>query len=215
MPATITAKDIMDDCRGVYLNDSSATLFTNTRLLPLVKKACDSMETRLEENNITCKNENSVPILVVAGVTELNPLPSDFVWPIALKERIAGSTDLYADMYERSWEPNISPGDKLVYWAWRADRIKFVGALTNREVLLRYQKSFPIVNVASDAVYGYAKQFLSAKVAALAHLFIQQNELMAKTCNDEAEGNLSQVINIQAKKSQAVPVRRRPWSPFR
>ncbi len=214
MPPVVNAQDIISDARNVYLNDQTGR-FTNAILLPYVKMAVGYMETNLEENNVACKSTTLAAINVPVGALELIPLPADFVWPISLKERNAGSTDLYADMIERAWEPQIAQGDRLVYWAWREDRIKFVGALTNREVLLNYVKSFPIVNVATDVVYNYARQYLAAKVAALVHEFISQNETLAERCNTQAETNIEQIINIQVKKQQATPVRRKPYVPFR
>jgi len=213
--STVIVQDIMDGARNVYLNDIAATLYTNTRLLPYVKMASDFMETNLEENNISCKNETEVGIKVVAGADELLPLPADFVWPIALKERGWGSSDLYSDMNQRPWEPEISPSDRLIYWTWRTDKIKLLPATTDREVKLYYQCSFPIINVANDAVYGYAKQYLIAKTAAMAYLFISQNTTAAEIANKQAEKNMDQLVNIQAKKSQATPTRRRPYTPFR
>jgi len=211
----IIVQDIIDGARNVYLNDTGAVLYTNARLLPYVKMASDFMETNLEENNISCKNETEVGIKVVAGKDELLPLPPDFVWPIALKERGWGSSDLFSDMNQRPWEPEISPSDRLIYWTWRTDRIKLLPATTDREVKLYYQCSFPIINVVNDSVYGYAKQYLIAKVGAMAHLFISQNTTAAEIANKQAEKNMDQVVNIQAKKSQATPTRRRPYTPFR
>jgi len=213
--STIIVQDIMDGARNVYLNDTGAVLYTNARLLPYVKMANDFMETNLEENNISCKNESETGIVVLAGKDELLPLPADFVWPIALKERGLGSSDLYTDMNQRPWEPEISPSDRLIYWTWRTDKIKLLPATTDREVKLYYQCSFPIINVVNDSVYGYAKQYLIAKTAAMAHLFTSQNTTASDIANQQAEKNMDQLVNIQAKKSQANPVRRRPYTPFR
>jgi len=211
---TVNVQDIIDDARNVYLNDTQGR-FTNTIVLPYLKMALGFMETNLEENGVACKNEVETGILVTAGSIELAPLPADFVMPIALKERALGSSDLFSDMNQRPWEPEISPSDRLIYWTWRGDKIKLVPATTDREVKLFYQKSFPIVNVVNDVVYGYARQFLAAKTAALIHEFISQNDTLASLCNQQAEINMDQIINIQIKKSQAMPTRRRPYTPFR
>lgn len=211
---TVNVQDIITEAREVYLNDQAGR-FTNAILLPYVKMAVGYLETNLEENGVACKNEVEAPILVLAGATELTPLPADFLLPIHLKERGRGSTDLYGDMHQRPWEPEISPGDRLVYWTWRHDRIMLSPATTDREVKLYYQRTFPIVNVLNDNVYNFGRQYLSAKTAALVHMLINQNDTLAGVCNDQAELNLGQIINIQIKKSQAMPVRRRPYTPFR
>jgi hypothetical protein len=211
---TVNVQDIIDDARNVYLNDTQGR-FTNAIMLPYIRMALGYMETNLEENGVACKNETSSPISVPALTTELVPLPPDFVLPIMLKERAASSTDLFSDMHQRPWEPEISPGDRLVYWSWRNDKIYLAPATTPREVKLYYQRSFPIANVSTDIVYNYARQFLAAKTAALVHLLISQNTSLAGICDNQAETNMAQIVNIQIKKSQAMPYRRRPYTPFR
>lgn len=211
---TVIVQDIVDDVRNVYLNDQAGR-FTTAILLPYVRMAVGYMETNLEENGVACKNEVASAIPVPALATELTPLPADFIMPIALKERAAGSTDLYSDMHQRPWEPEISPGDRLVYWSWRHDRIMLAPATTPREVKLYYQRTFPIVNVATDVVYNYARQFLAAKTAALVHMLVSQNGELASVCNTQADTNMDQIVNIQIKKLQAMPTRRRPYTPFR
>jgi hypothetical protein len=211
---TVNVQDIIDDVRNVYLNDQAGR-FTNAILMPYIKMALGYMETNLEENGVACKNEIDSAIPVKANATELTPLPADFIMPIALKERAAGSSDLYTDMHQRPWEPEITPGDKLVYWTWRHDRIMLAPATTDREVKLYYQRTFPIANVTTDVVYGYARQFLSAKTAALVHMLVSQNETLASVCDNQANLNMEQIINIQIKKLQAMPYRRRPYTPFR
>ena len=211
---TVNVQDIINDARNVYLNDQAGR-FTNAILIPYVVMAVGYLETSLEENGVACKREVESPIVVLANATELAPLPADFVMPIQLKERAKGSTDLYSDMHQRPWEPEIAPGDRLVYWVWRHDKIMLAPATTDREVKLYYQRAFPIVNVASDNVYNYGRQYLGAKTSALVHALVNQNMELAGICDTQAENNLLQIINIQIKKSQAMPVRRRPYTPFR
>lgn len=211
----VTAKDIMDSAREVYLNDAPAILFTDAKLLPLLKMVHGFLETTLEENNIPCKHEIAPIKTVTAGVTSYSPLPKDMIWPIKMEERLASSSDLFQPMLQKRWEPQLQLTDKLLYWVWRLDEIKFLGANTDREVLLYYQKVFPSVEDVDQIVYGKAEQYLIAKLAAVAHMFIQQNETLAGICDKAAENNLAQIINIQTKKSQSLPIRRKPYIPFR
>jgi hypothetical protein len=211
----VTAKDIMDAARESYLNDAPAILFTDAKLLPLLKMVHGFLETTLEENNIPCKHEIAPVKIIATGETGYLPLPKDMIWPIKLEERLSGSSDLFQPMTQKRWEPQLQQTDKLSYWVWRLDEIKFLGATTDREVLLYYQKTFPSVEDVDQIVYGKAEQYLAAKLAAMAHMFIQQNETLASICDKTAQGNLDQIINIQTKKSQSLPVRRRPYIPFR
>jgi len=210
-----TAQDIMDAAREVYLNDSSATLFTDAKLLPLLRQVYSFMETTLQGNNIPCGHKIATPKVIPAGTTEYTPLPSDFMWPIKMEERLNTSTDLYQPMAQKRWEPQLQQTDKLHYWIWREDRIFLLGANTDREVLLYYYRTFPSVQDVDEIILGKAEQYLIAKLAAMAHMFYQQNDTLAKICNDAAEGNLQQIVNIQTKKSQSLPTRRKPYIPFR
>jgi hypothetical protein len=210
-----TAKSLMDRARNVYLNDASAQLFTDAKLLPLLREAYGFMETELEENGVPTKNVIADTKIIPSGVTQYLPLPKDFIWPIKLEERLAGSSDLFQPMTQKRWTPQLLQSDKLIYWDWREDEIFFLGATTNREVKLYYQKTFPSLDDIDAVVLGKAEQYLVAKMAALAHIFIQQNETLASIADQAANNNISQIINIQTKKSQALPVRRKPYIPFR
>ncbi len=211
----IIASDVLDSARRVYLNDPNAQTYTDAKLLPHLKEAVGFLETTLEENDIQCKNSISAPYTILAGVTELISLPPDFVWPIRIEERLKGTTDLYVPLLMRAWEPQAAKTDRLQFWVWRLDRILFLGATTDREIILYYQASFPPINTVDDRTYNYARPYLVAKVAAFAHEFLAQNESLAKQCNDVAEANLAQVVNINTKKKQALVYRRKPYHPYK
>lgn len=209
-----TVKDLLDIARAVYLNDAAAAIYTDVKLLPHAKAAYGFLETELEKHNISCKSQVTDSIIVNIG-DKLLQLPSDFMWPIKMEERLFGSSDLFIPMVNRMWVPSINVTDKLIYWVWNLDEIQFLGANTTREVKLYYLKRFPAIQDADNFVYGKADQYMSAKIAALAHLFLSQNETLANECNKLAEENLAEIVGIFVKKTQAMPVRRKPYIPFR
>lgn len=211
----LIVSDILDSCRRTYLNDPSAGIYTNDKLLPHLKTASGFMETELEENGVPCKFQISAPFTVAIGGTEITPLPADFIWPVKLEERLAGTTDLFVPMIMRSWEPQASKTERLQFWTWRKDRIFLLGATTNREVVVYYQCLFNPINVVNDAVYARAEQYLTAKTAALVLMFSGQSETLAAICDKAAEKNLDQVINISIKKQQGMNYRRKPYSPYK
>lgn len=206
----ITVADVLLSARSVYLNDPSAVRLPDTKLIPALKVAQGMLETALEENSVQCKN-STFDKVITAGVLELSPLPADFVWPVKMEERASGSSDLFVPMSMRRWTPQEFKGDFLKYWVWNLDKIQFLGANTDREVRLYYQATFPALNVATDGVYGYASEYYAAKVAWFAHMFLEQSPTLAEECNTVAEGHLDQIIRIMVKKTQAMPVRRRPF----
>lgn len=206
----ITVADVLLSARGVYLNDPAAVRLPDTKLFPALKVAQGMLETSLEENGVQCKNKEA-SIKVIAGVKVLNPLPADFIWPVKLDERVAGSSDLYTPMIQRRWTPQEAQGPSLKYWIWNNDQIQLLGATTNRDVLLYYQAIFPTLNAVSDGVYNYAAEYYAAKIAWFVHTFIEQSPTLADSCNDIANGHLDQIIRIMVKKRQSMPVRRRPF----
>lgn len=211
----LIVSDILDSCRQTYLNDSAGGIYTNAKLLPHLKVASGFLETELEENGVPCKNEISVPFTINIGDTEVRPLPPDFVWPVKLEERLAGTTDLFVPMIMRAWEPQASKTERLQFWTWRKDRIFLLGATTTREVTVYYQAVLNIINTVNDAVYARAEQYLTAKTSALALFFSGQNDTIAQQCDRIAEKNIDQVINISVKKQQGMNYRRKPYSPYK
>ena len=207
-----TVLDIMDSARSVYLNDPSGAIFTQAKLLPIIKEVYGYLQTALEKNGVQCKNEQ-FQLRVPANTTTLPIIPADFLWPVLLEERLYGSSDLFTSMTQRRWPPSVLPTDKLIYWTWNGEIFQLVGATTDREVKLSYWKKFPALVDASTLVLGKSEQFMAAKVAAVAHKFISQNESLAEAANSVADESLEEIINIFIKKQP--PVRRKPYIPFR
>ena len=215
MPFPIIVSDVIEEAQKVYLNDPSGTRFSSTVLLPFVRTAHRMLETELIENNVQTLNEVAETLTLAAGETEYYPLPEDFLFPIKVEERLSGSTDQFTPMMERPWTPNQEQSDKLKYWIYRREKILFLGATTDREVRLFYQCSFTPVEAVEDSVYKNAYDYLITGTAALAHKFISQNDSLAADCNTLAERELASLINTMTKKKQAMPVRKRPYLPYR
>ena len=215
MADPIRVQDILNDCRQVYLNDTAGARFTDDKMIPHLRVANGMLETALEKNDVQCKNQIALPFVVAAGAVEYFPLPSDFIWPVKMEERLSGSDDLYSPMVQRVWEPQTTVTNKLIYWVHRNDKIYFKGANADIEVLLYYQRAFYPINAVEDSVYSNAREYLSAMTAALIHEFVSQNETLAGRCKDIGEGHLEEIINIMTKKRQSTPIRRKGYVPFR
>lgn len=211
----VQAVDILNAARNTYLNDPLASQFTDAKLLPLLQTAHGFLETDLQENGLLCvSSEYSPPNPILAGQTQFD-LPPDFVVPVKLQERQAGTSDEWRDMAFRWTIPQITPGPFLEYWTWQGDVIILLAADSDREVKLHYRKSFPVPETNDAAVYSKAAQYLAAKVAALAYMFLVQSPSLAQPCDDAAEANKKQVINIAVKTMQAHPQRRKAYIPLR
>lgn len=206
--------DILDESRSSFLNDPNAATYSNAIMLPKIKTAYNLMETKLIEHKIQCKNHEYTKV-ITAGDTELT-LPNDLVIPHRMSERNPNTTDEWVPM---TLVPNLTSGGTigsfLVEWTWRLDRIFFREANQDREIFLIYSGLFPAINTADDTVFGKAEQYLAAKTAALIYMFVEQSPQLAETANEVAEAELASIINVQTKIMQAIPVRRKPYRPFR
>lgn len=219
---TTTVNDIFDRARGVYLNDADGRVWPNAKLVPFLKASYDMYQTELANNALSTLDTIASPVTILAGATTYGTLPTDFVWPIKLEERTPGSVELYSPMYQFRWENNIRQGDILLYWSFRGDAILFPGALTDREVLLYYQKLYPDFPAGTGdpvidkttSVYGHALAALSAGIAAFIHKFVTQNNTMADSCNGIAKDETFKVINLYVKAAQSIPSRPRPFRTF-
>ena len=210
----VTAADALTECKFL-LNDPSGNIYPDDRLLPLMQKAYRELQTKLLLNGLSVVKEytTGTPIPVPAGTILLGDgtgLPTDLVYPIELWERPAGSTQLFEEMTERAWEPEIRPGSTLIYWDWREEEIKFVGATTNREVRIKFMKGLArITSAASPITVNNATTWLAARTAAIAAFVLGSNPTRAEGLNGDAGQALKDLLRYLVKRQQGLPVRRR------
>jgi hypothetical protein len=198
------------------LNDSGQTLFDNNSLMPYAQDAADELQMQLELYGILVLEKRTAPIVVPAGTTSLataSLLPSDMLEPQKLSERLNGSQDQYTPMTMRMWEPNILPTENLRYWSYREEDIKFVGALSNRDVQLDYIKRLIVVTDETSTInVNNSQLFMICKIASIAALDIGENPTRGADLQKEASGFLSDLIRIGVKTKQRSRTRRRPWT---
>jgi hypothetical protein len=208
------------DSARTYLNDVNSQIWTDTVLLPYLKEAHRDMLLVLWLNGLPVIKEKSSTINVTALATTLT-LPSDLIEPIWLKERSQGSSDQWIEMTETEFEPDRNKETTLNYWTWREEVIAFVGATTNREVLLRYWKSLAAVTTASSALgFILAEAFLGPQTAGYAAgsvgnltlagelLFVQSQQVGV------AGSKLDMIVRANVKGQQNLPARRIPYRRF-
>ena len=212
----MTAGGVIDEVI-VLLNDPDKSLYTDTKLLPLVKKAYRELGVDLHNNGAPLLNEVSSPINVPANSKDLgNNLPDDIVIPVRLRER-GNEDETFADMVESYWEPDDTPSTTLVYWAWREEVITFLGATTDRQVIIYYRKS-PTAITTVDSTVGYsdAINFMGPRAAALAARYIGRNKSVADDLDIDARINLDKLLSRTVKGGQSNTARRRSyWSYLR
>lgn len=208
------AKDILDEVRSSYLNDPSGNEATDAILLSHLKTAHGLMTSELEQNKIQVINEE-VTKTIPAGINEYSPLPPDLVVPSAMYERTPSSTEEYRPMTYRNNLPQVNAVSFLEYWTYRLDRILFVPATVDREVLLLYSKAYPVPQTIDSSLINRSQNFLAAATAALYYRFVRQNFELSDAAKTIADSHMTDLINVQVKLMQANPVRRKGYMPFR
>lgn len=217
--ATYTGTEIVTEARAVHLNDANAAVFTNAALLPILISKYEDLQDDMEGNDVPVVNEISAAIAITA-VTQVNippgggagQLPTDLIRPVFLEERAVGET-FWTPMIERAWEPDIAQGSSLVFWVWREEEIKLIGALIARQVRIKYVKALPTITLITDLIrITGSKQYLAAAVAAQAALTIGRNQTLADAIASIANDQYKKLMNNFARKNQSLPVRRRGWT---
>jgi len=208
----ILAQEIINDAK-ILLNDPQGIIYPDNALLPLLKKAHRELQQRLSRSGQQQTKEVSTTISVASGTTRLGDgagLPNDLIYPIWLKEKAQGApASDYVDMSQRSWEPTTAPQQELLLWVWREDEIKFVGALSNREVLIRYRKGYPLITSVSIPIgIMDSETFLTSRLAAIAAMVLGENYSRADALNGDAEVAFDILTGVNTSQRQFRPVRR-------
>jgi hypothetical protein len=198
------------------LNDPTGSIYPTQALLPFLNKAYRELQTKLNALGISFSKEVIGVIPFLTGNTNLSDgagLPSDFLHPVELGERLLGSEDKFIPIEEREWEPDTKPANELRYWTWREEALYFVGALTDRQIYLRYIKSLtPIAAIENPILINDSQTFLAQRTAALAALLLGQNSTRSRDLMTDlysANGPWEDMKATKVKRLQNIPVRRR------
>lgn len=191
--------------------DSDREVYHDATLLPYLQFAFEDYLQDLELNEVPVLNELSTPITIPQGqivISEGFGLPTDFIDPIQLKERAAGTTNTFVDMKETDFEPQIDQTNYLRYWAYREGEIKLIGANRSIDVLLYYIKDLTISGLSTPITIRRAKTILASRLASLAALNVGQNADLATANDNLYRSALQKYLGIQVKRRQGLPARR-------
>ena len=213
------ASEVMDRSR-VHLNDAGGDLFTNDVLLPFLSSAWEELQSTMQAHGLPIMTETSSVILLPAGGISLGTtavvpyptLPLNFIEPKEVYERTPG-TPHWEPMTEAHGIVNRTPQMSLGVWEWDGDELKFIGALTDREILLRYLKGLPEITSANTLLpITGAKRYLALKTAAEASDDIGQNRARSDRLETKAEFEMNRFLAIRVKGQQDKSVRRRGYA---
>jgi len=159
------AEDALTLARAL-LNDSAASVFTDTLLMPLLNSAYRGLQRELAENGVSVLAEQQdieMDVDPSTGLTstELSDtsspqLPTDCLAPHMLWERATANTsDVFIPM-EKFMSGgsmlNLQPSTYLRLWEWREDKINLIGATQSITVRVRYEKVLPQLTLGTDPV---------------------------------------------------------------
>jgi hypothetical protein len=198
------------------LNDPTGSIYPTVALMPLLNKAYRELQVKLGSFGVGTTREviKGVPLPVGTKVLDDgNGLPTDFLYPVELGERLAGSGAKYTLMVETEWESDKDQQDLLFYWSWREESIKFVGALTDRELLIRYYKSLvPLTDTTTPIQISESQTWLAQRTASIAALLLGSNPSRAEALMQDlygSQGPWEDLKSTKVKRLQNIPVRRR------
>lgn len=152
------------------LNDDSALVWTDAVLIPKLQEAHRELQTDLWSVGSPVVREMSAPITVAAGAVDLGAnQPANLVTPTNLKEAGAAAED-WEDMTEVNYIPlGVTKTGKLIYWAWRTEKILFLGSTADRRVTVFYRKLITVPTLVSSPLgIVFGELYLGARTAALA-----------------------------------------------
>lgn len=202
------ASEALVPCR-LAINDVDAENFDDDRLIPYMAMAMRDLVSKLELNEIPSYNEISAVIPVLALATTLT-LPADFRTPIKLEERAQGDTsNLFVKMDQKEWEPNMFPQTSLLYWTYREDSIKFLGATTNRDVKLYYQTIGQAISSVNSVITVIGlENVLGLLTAQLFATFGLRNLEIAGFIEKQFERQWDEFSRRRVKGNQSMPIKR-------
>jgi len=206
---------VITEIKGL-LNDPSGSIYPDVALLPLLNKAYRELQVKLGALGIGTTREviGTVPIPVgLLSLDDGSGLPTDFLYPVELGERPAGTSEQYVRMEEKEWDPDTPQLDNLRYWTWREDSLKFIGAKTARELLMRYIKTLiPLTDPGTPIQISESQTWLAQRTAALAALLLGHNPTRSDALMTDlysGNGPWEDFKATKIKRLQNIPVRRR------
>lgn len=195
------------------LNDNLAITWSDATLMPLLQVAHGELLLDLRLNEIPVVQETSTTITVLAGATNLGiNQPNDLVVPNRLYEKDTGAPiSFYTEMSRVTVIPKADQTSALVYWAWQQELIQFLGATSDRDVLVEYVGSVitPTL-VTSNLGFISSELYIGARIAALAMATVG-NDGQASIFDGIAQSNLDKILRFNVKEDQDLPVRRLPY----
>ena len=229
MPVTVSS--ILSEARFM-LNDVAGTLYGDAALLPAVRKAYEEFESWAESYNLQLVKKDTGDIIpqtvegnyVVMRYTgdgaATNPqFPADFRIPIRVWEKAVGEDRaFYVQMEESEFRSVVNTqAGRETYGYWMFDGktlyLPKISTPSSRNILIQYIGSTLTFTDQNSTLYDiHFKTHLAARTAALAAMYIGQNETRAAAAQDDSNQALDRIVEALVRKNQgAFGIRRIPF----
>ncbi len=209
------------DRSAALLNDVAKSDYTYAAQLPYLAMALDELQEIFEQNNIPVTNEVTSGITIPAGVKEIGyqtlpAIPNNLIEIQQLWEQQTSGSQGYIPMTNVEFLPHYLENqltNNLVYWAWEAGKVKFLGATIDVQIKFDYIGSiFPrYITENTIITVNNTKSFLSYRNAGLCAEFIGENASKAISLNNDSVLALDRSLSIPVKGMQSRAIRRRPF----
>lgn len=208
------------------LNDPAQGSFTNAILLPHLKTALRALATeflmrgisytRVEKLNPGVTIAASPTAIVVRTQANLETDFPGFISPIEFFEMAASESatafDKWRAMRQVDYLPNRVPLDYFNEWAFTGNALELPGCTQSIRLKARYLRDLTIISAIGDVIdIPGSFLYLQKKTAALAAMYIGENESRAQVLAIEAAGELEKCITINLRSDQGIPAVRKPW----
>jgi len=176
------------------LNDDAATNWTDASLIPKLQQAHKELQIKLRRAAAPLMKGTYVEAVASTTTTFATP-PVDLVAPIQLWEKAgADPVTLYALMTESDPLPNVVQTATMIWWAWVAEVVTFIGSSANRTIKMLYWRSLPLPAANTDSIgFINGELYLAPRTAAIAAGSVGQAAEMG-TLAAMADASLAEVI---------------------
>lgn len=201
---------LMTRAIATNINQPGSRQFTDPEIKEHINRALGAIQMGLQSHgvkDIRAEATITLPAAATSITSATTPaLPTGFASPIRLWEK---NGDLWRDMTQvKDHLPqNAQQGERLVWWEWREQGLRFVGATQNIDVKIHYRMSVTDVAYPTDTIsLSNLTEVIIAKASAIGAVIAGLST--AQYFEDQYRLLFDQCLGIDAKHGQATGFRR-------
>ena len=218
------ASEVMADAAAL-MNDAEQRKYTNTRLLPYLKRAYAVTERKLLDIGSRKLRTTSGDIQFEGQ--ELNiinrddNLLDDLITPIDLYRRNFDAYEKLANFTE--YQSNIASAynlidnlvqDEAIYWEWQKGKFRFSKPVDLTLRIVYFSTLRPAGEVLSETSIVFFPEladFLTKQTAAYGAMFLMENPIRSSALQVEADSVWDDIETFEVKERQTESIKKRPF----